>query len=66
VSNERWLTHIKRLAKDNANLRVEVRNLRLQVTSLKDEVEHCQKEYARQNARIITMEIQRQVDGDEP
>jgi cell division protein FtsB len=63
--SEPWLVHIKRLAEDKAKLQIEVRNLRLETTALRDEVEHLQKELARQNARIITMSIQNQVDQND-
>ena len=60
--SEKWIKHLRKLAADNANLRVTVRGLRLQVTSLQDDVNHYSKEFARQNARIMTLEIQRQIE----
>lgn len=61
-NRDRWIKHIKKLAKDNADLWVTVRSLRLEVTSLKDEVDHYKREFARQNAKILTMSIQREVE----
>lgn len=63
---DRWLKHIKKLAKDNADLGVIVRSLRLEVTGLKDEVDHYKREFARQNAKILTMSIQAEVDEPIP
>lgn len=61
-NDEKWIKHLRKLAADNANLGVIVRGLRLEVTALQDDVDHYKREYARQNARIITMAIQLEVD----
>lgn len=58
----RWLKHIKELATDNADLRVTVRKLKKQVSALHDEVEHYSREFARQNAEILTLAIQLEVE----
>lgn len=60
--NEKWIKHLRKLATDNANLRVTVRGLRLEVTALQDDVDHYKREFARQNARILTMAIQSEVE----
>jgi hypothetical protein len=61
--SERWLKHIRKLAAHNADLRIEIRSLRLQLTAMEDEVNHCRTELSRQNARILTMMIQKEVDN---
>jgi hypothetical protein len=56
--DNKWIKHIKRLAEDKAKLQVEVRSLRLEVTRLTDELCHYQKEFSRQNAKLLTLMIQ--------
>lgn len=60
--DEIWIAHLKHLAEDNANLRIIVRTLRIQVTALQDNVDHYQREFARQNAKIITMTLHAKVE----
>lgn len=62
-SDERWIKHLRKLARHNADYQVEVRKLRMQVTSLQNDVDHYRQEFARQNARILTMTIQTEVNG---
>lgn len=61
MTEEVWITHLQKLAKQNADLHVAVRGLRLEVTALQDDVDHYKREFARQNARILTMAIQLEV-----
>ncbi len=55
MTEDQWIYHLRKLAKTNATLLVEIRSLRLEVTALKDEVDHYRYEFSRQNARIIEL-----------
>lgn len=62
LSDEHWIKHIRKLAKQNANYQTEARTLRMQVTALQDDVDHYKREFARQNARLLELSIQMEVD----
>lgn len=62
-SDERWIKHLRKLAKHNADYQVEVRKLRMQVTALESDIDHYRQEFARQNARMLTMTVQMEVNG---
>lgn len=62
MTEDQWIHHLRKLATDNAKLRVEVRALRLKVTALQDDEDHYKSEFARQNAKLLTMAIRLGVD----
>lgn len=61
-NRDRWIKHLRRLAKANADLYVLVRALRLEITALKDDNDHYKREFARQNAELLTLKTVREVE----
>lgn len=61
MTEDQWITHLRRLAKENADLRLETRKLRMKVTALQDDLDHYSREFSRQNAELLTLKLVRKV-----
>lgn len=65
MTEEQFIHHLRKLAKTNSDLHVQIRALRLENTALKDDVDHYRREFARQNARLLDIMILGKMDdGD--